>query len=411
MRRRRTKLAVSATLAMMVSVASGLNVTPAAAQEFYGHAAVNDDKEEQVSLTGSSRTFSLNTAGGSVYVPGFVPGLVYTLKAKGTFRWANGRGQEADAECMTDIAGDGLTGARWEPARWIGWLGTDHIDLKVYGQELTWVPESPYLNPAQGDPACSSTHTYTTTVVSTSDTMEFIVNDVRSYDNTGSLEITISRPAFATARSYQCPKWVEQPVVADPRSIAGEIEFANVMIDSRHDFGLPVPAYQEMDFSQDPSAPHYPHKWHPHQQTGHVGIYTCNYAMPDVRYKITVTGTYSQDEEITGRLGPQYAMADAECSTGVTEGDTGWERNRFDIFDPTFQNDIDSFDLTVGYDQVDWKPVVDVNSDGCADDEAHTYVIEWSPRWHGPIHFGIYDFAYDEGDNRGELCMDIEKLA
>lgn len=398
----------SAVLAVL-AIGLSLGGTPiAVAQEFYGFAAVNDDKQEIISLKGSSRSVSISASQGEVYVPGFVAGLTYTLEARGTFSWGSGTGQRADAECMTDVAGDGLTGARWGSKRWIGWMGTDFIDLKTDSMELEWTPVDPYQNLALGDPNCSSTHTYRTAFVPTFDMVRFLINDPHGWNNSGSMELNITRQPFSGVRGYQCPKWVEEPLA--PQGVVGEIEAADVMMDTRTEFGLPLPSYQEMDYTKDPSSPYYPHRWSPYQNSGHRGIYTCNYAMPDVQYKITVMGSYTQNESVTNELGPQYAMADAECATGMTAGDTTWKRNRFDFTNPSFSEKQDALDLRIDYHDIDWRPVVDNNGDGCADDPQHTYTTIWVPKWHGPIHFGIYDFAYAEGDNRGELCMDIQKL-
>lgn len=412
-----------ARTSVVSSVAIGLLLaaTPASA-EFQRRAAINDDRFETISLEGSKRTVTLDsTRAAGVWVNKWVVGHTYLLEVKGTFRYQSDPRRRADAECTTDVSGGALPGGFWRSQRWtLGSGGRDYFDVKYrVGATMgsfDWVPLDPY--PAQaleGEPLCSSVRTYRAPFTPRVGTLNFVIDDPSGFaDNEGILEIAISRQPFVSPRmvngqSYQCPKWTEENLAPVGNGTVGELATGVVMVDSRRNPWQVRYPYATDPKSADLESPYYPHVHHPDHETGHWGIYTCNWVMPDATYRIKVRGVYTYDERVKKELGPQYALSDAECTTGYTSGDTAWRRDRF-VTTSSIGRVFDYMDLYLNYGPVEWTPLQDENGDGCADDEAHTYVLEWTPGGTGPLHFKIYDIVYREMDNRGDLCMEVLKI-
>lgn len=404
--------------AISVAVFGLLHPSPVAAETFQWHSAINDDRKETVATVGNARSLTLDTTRpGGVWVSDFVPGQTYTLRVQGTYRYGNSTKKIADAECTTDVGGS-LTSGTFVAKRF---LDRDYYDVMVkVGNELAsfdWRPESPYTgaDASKGEPQCSSTHVYTASYAPSTTSLSFVVDDPVVADNQGLLTITVARGAFSTLRryanqNYQCPKWTDEPVSSAPTGVVGEIQTADVMVDSRRNpYQVPYP-YATDSGPANATNPYYPHIFAPEDETGHWGIYTCNWALPDSTYRIVVDDLFTYDETVQADMGPEYAQADAECTTGTEPGDTAWKRDRY-IKKTTSGLTYDYMDLYINYKAVEWTPLVDENGDGCADDHHHTYFIDWRPDYMGPIHFKIYDIAYRELTNRGELCMDVEKIS
>lgn len=186
-------------------------------------------------------------------------------------------------------------------------------------------------------------------------------------------------------RWYQCPKWVGEDAAAVAAPV-GELELARLTADSRRNsIGIPDPAVR--DASGNPR-----YEWW--RESGQAGVYTCNFVFPGHTYRITVSGTY-------GYAGSSAARADAECATGTSDG--VWLRNRYgeagEIDDP--------LDLHVeGYPQ-NWQPV-SPDSVGCS--TTRTYSVDWTPLRPGPLWLGIRDASGAEGDNMGQLSIEVRRL-
>lgn len=444
MRAGKTKIIAGLSF-VLVLVVGLLNPASPAYAEFQERAAINDDKHETMALEGTSRTFTVpvdNPDG--LWVDRLIVGSEYTLSINGTFSYMTGKGRIADAECTQDEAGDGLTGRKWRAKRWTGegqGAFIDLFDIRLKQGEsysyLDWIPSDPYpatgntminaTSPGNyGESRCSSTNSYTAKFVPLYPQMQVNVFDPwMPSDNAGQINITLTRSPLLKTRTYDCPKWTGDSFTSVPgvpdgmesepghpttpanaRVVVGEIQSAAVMIQAHRD-GNQVPRPGALNFAGDSSRPYYPRTLRFDAETGHDGIYTCNHAMPDAVYKIVVDGTFTYNSSVNhsdSRLG----MADAECTTGVSSEDATWQRDRFTEVVGGITQDFQ--DLTVGRDWLDWKPVVDTNRDGCADDANHTYEAFFSPRGASPLLFKIYDHAYLESDNFGALCMEVYKL-
>lgn len=433
-------------MSLVAMVVGLLNPASPAYAELQQRAAINDDKHETMSTTGTSRTFTVPVDDPKgTWIDRMMVGSEYTLEVSGTFSYAGGTGRIADAECAQDVAGDGLTGRQWRAKRWSGELQgafEDVFDVRIKQgtgfQYLDWIPVDPY--PAHmnaltnltsagnyGESRCSSSHTYTAKFVPLYPWITLSVFEPWiASDNAGEIRLTMTRSPFITTRAYDCPKWTDDPFTTVPgvpdgmesgeehpsspansRIVVGEIESAAVMIQAHRD-GNQITSPGAFNFAGDPTRPYYPRAMRFDAETGHDGIYTCNHAMPDAKYKIIVDGTFTYNSSVNLK-DPQLAMADAECATGLEPGDTAWKPERFtETVDGVHY---DYRDLIVGHQGwVDWRPVVDTNGDGCADDANHTYEVIFTPSSPGPILFKIYDVDYHEADNFGALCMEVYKL-
>ncbi|HVF12276.1 MAG TPA: hypothetical protein VNA87_04245 [Actinomycetota bacterium] len=430
---------------VLVLVVGLLNPASPAYAEFQERSAINDDKHETMALGSTSRTFMIPTSKpDGLRVDRMIVGSEYALSISGTFTYMVGAGRTADAECAQDVAGDGLSGRQWKAKRWSGEAQgafEDLFDIRVKQgsgfQYLDWIPTDPYpptMNAMTditaagdyGESRCSSTHTYTAKFIPTYPQISLSVFDPwKPADNSGELRITLARSPYVGTRTYDCPKWLNDPFLSVPgvpdgmesgqdhpgspansRVVVGEIETAAVMVQAHRD-GQKTKFPGALNFGGDTSRPYYPRTMRFDAETGHDGIYTCNYGMPDATYKIVVDGTFTFNSSVN-YYDSRLAMADAECTTGLETGDTEWKPQRFTELRNGVPYDFE--DLTIGRDWVDWKPVVDTNGDGCADDANHTYEVIFSPSTPGPLLFKIVDHAYKESNNFGALCMEVYKL-
>lgn len=368
-------------------------------------AAINEEGNETTSFNGTSRTKQVDSShpsSGSNFI--LVQGMTYTIQAAGRFSYEGSL--KADAECTAGQDG------RWVPRRLTDSSGRDTWDLSLteYGRadhQFDWTPVLPYTSSAQGDPACSSVNRYTATFTKsngTNDVYLFVVDDWAG--NTGSLSVTLSRGPFEAPRKlsgttpYQCGKRSGETWRSDDGTV-GEIQHAQLTIDSR----TPTDGYTA---GAKDSLGGYLHPWW--YESGFLGIYTCNWALPGSVYKIIISGTWSYD---TAYAAP-FAQADAACTTGTA--DTAWLPNRYPA-DPLYPvntwSSQDTMDAYVDSRWVAWqpnKPFPSTLSQGCSSD--HTYVLPaYSPVEAGPVRIQIADWAYQTGNNQGQLQITIEKIS
>lgn len=399
----------------------------ASAHEFQEHAAINDDKNEVADTAGMTRSTGLNASKSDGVAIGVLKGQKYRLEVAGVFVYAagataDGRTRIADAECAIDPVGDRNTGSQWQSERFKGW-GSDLLDVLVSNTdsvgEVQFKPVDPFPPLSlEGEMGCSRTNTYYADITPIDWWLRFRVDDRYFTDNVGSLEVNLTRGAFTAARlyegkTYQCPKWTEESMQPEPGTV-GSILHADVMLDSRRNpKQIPNPAATDLTGNKT-----YPLS----AETGHWGMYTCNWALPDTTYRITVDGVwkYNRDE---GEL----ALADAECATGSmeyeekvahlrtdTRGPEAWMDRRYISTIAGSDQVIDNLDLMINKDTFKdrkWIPMYpDPENPACAGDSNHTYYFDFRPDRTGPIHLQMGDWDYYEEDNRGMLCIHIERL-
>jgi hypothetical protein len=389
---RRKLLIVPALLLFFVGLqpASGLS------SDWQPRAAINAPGDEETQPWSATQAVAAGSLSGlEVSV---LPGAEHTLHVTGTYQfqtWA-GTARLADALCAVDHY-DPAAGPSWQKARWDHLVHAGWLDLKVRDggvvRDIAWEPVG--SDPAVPvDPGCSSTHHYTAKFVPQAASVHFFVSDPWTEDTHGQLDLTVSGPGWE--RPYQCGKRTEEAVVDVPGDSVGEIHHAHVTVDSRRstdDFLNPADA-------KNPDGTWQIDHWN---ESGHWGIYTCNWALPTSKYRVTVTGTFRY--AFTENLKTRRAMADAECARDI-DGNRRWWTN---FYEPTAEAD-DILDLYVNRKAVDWKPLFESkNNPGCSD--LHMYVLEdWSPQYAGPVHLKIYDSNYAEFDNIGDLHVMIERV-
>lgn len=372
----------------------GLMKPPAVeATEFQKLAAINDERNEVISTARSTQTKSVSSASpndGASFL--MIAGQPYTLTARGTFNYAGGRaGYEGDPECST------FNGSVWTDQRFTSSKGTDLIDLKVSDATVVsafdWTPNVPSAT----NSACSADHTYRTSFrPATGGWVYFFVHDTDA-NNVGEIQLTVERGAFSGRRifegaPYQCPKRSGE-AVKDTGATVGEIEKATTTLDS---FTPTIYTVNDKDANGN-----FIHEWW--EQSAHWGLYTCNWAMPDRVYKITISGTWKYD---TSRPG-EYAMADAECTTGLA--DPIWFYERYPVAPREVAADYkDNMDVYVNHKNLFWKPNAPDASWWCSTD--HTYSALYTPPGPGPIRLHLYDFSYEEWNNAGTLQVTIERV-
>lgn len=402
---------------------------PSSANEFQMEAAINHDNNEVVDEAGWSTVATLAASDADGMQVNILNGQSYHLEISGTFVYAknrtvNGKPRIADAECSIDPEGQPETAYQWKTERWQGW-GTDLLDVLVtnWGSSVpfNWIPESPYPPLSLGgEPQCSSVNRYYADVAASAWYLTFKVDDRYWLDNIGDLQIKVSRSAFTAPRmyegkGYQCPKWTHEKEQLDPIARIGGIEHAGMMLDSQRDPNKYI----------DPSAKDAlgNHIIDFNQESGHWGMYTCNWSLPDSSYRIVVDGVWKWEHD-DGTL----ALADAECATGSVNYENKWAPLRTDTrsidtwMDQRYvdnrktastADDIDYLDLFINrFKNLDWTPMYpDPQNPKCAGDADHTYFLDnWVPDRTGPIMFEVGDWEYAEQDNRGMLCIHVEKV-
>lgn len=390
MKRRLSCIFLLAVLASVLRPASAF-------AEFQVRGAIDDPANETISGLGQTRTSTFSARDGGWFM--MLSGQRYNIEVSGVFNYSSaGPKYLADAECSTYGADNG-----WQAQRFTGLYNSDLLDLKLRGDADTsfdWAPVQPFTN-GSGESACSSTHTYTTTFTSNSRSSLYVyfwVHDTDPQDNNGDFTVRITRGPYSNIRvvdgnAYQCPKWTEEAPV-DTAERAGEIQTADMTIDS-FTWGA-VGSAGEKDALGNHIHPY----WY---QTGHFGLFTCNWALPDSVYKITVSGTWQYDNSSL----PPLNMADAECTTGPA--DSQWLVERY-AADPRnistgWTDYMDTYINGVNFNWVPNKPDI---TGLCSTD--HIYTLLWSPVNPGPILFNIYDFSYQELNNTGQMSIKVEKV-
>ena len=384
-------LPILAMVAMTLQPASGLS------GDWQPRSAINKEGDERTTkeIVFEKWVDARDQRGVAVTV---LPGAVHTLHVEGTYQfqtWA-GTARLADALCAKDHY-DPAAGPNWQLARWdhlvnVGWLDLKARDGAV-ARAIDWKPLG--TNPTVPvDAGCSSTNHYTASFVPTTNEVSFFIDDAWTDDTAGGLKLTISSPGFE--RPYQCPKRTEEPIVDKPGDKVGEIEAAHVTVDSRRS----TDDYPDPNKAKNADGSWQLDHWN---ESGHWGIYTCNWALPTSTYRVTVTGTFRY--AFTHDLSTRRAMADAECARDTQGGPKWWNEG---LYAPTPEAD-DLLDLYLNHKPVEWKPIHESHSSpGCSD--LHMYVLEnWSPAEAGPINLKIYDVNYAEFDNVGELHVMIER--
>lgn len=383
-------------VALFVGLVMNMLRPPVAeAVEFQKRASINDPKNEVISTQGATITRTFPVEDGVVVQ--LVEGITYRLDVTGRYEYTSaGSAYLADAECSTYGSG-----SSWKSQRWTALAGgSDLLDLKA-GQDITfdWQPVQP-MSGASGEPACSATNTYSTTFVPPrgANYVQFYLHDPDPSDNNGTMSLTVTRGAFSGPRvfegaGYQCPKWNETPAVGTPGETVGEIQHLTTLVDS---FMFTAMAHPD---EVDENGNHiYPY-WY---QSGHTGLYSCNWALQTSVYRITVEGTYIYNNEYPN------AMADAECATGLADDIWFFERYPTNPRDPLAPYN-DNLDMAIGKTNVRWIPNQPDASGMCSLDHKY-YLPAWSPTGPGPIHFHLYDFAYEEWNNRGQLKVTVERI-
>lgn len=393
------------TTVLVASMAMALFTKGAAiAMVYEDRAAINEEGNETTAMGGTTRTKAVDAShpsSGSTFV--LVPGATYDVTASGTFKYEGDL--VADAECTKGSDG------RWTARRLVDQSGRDTWDLAMseYSRPLIqfdWVPVLPYGSSQQGESACSSVNRYTasfTKGTGANDGYFFVIDDWAG--NSGAITVTLSRGPFEGARRfgdqpYQCGKRSGEALRNEGGTV-GEIQHARVTIDARTPTdGFTAP--QKDGFGQHI----YPY-WH---ESGFLGVYTCNWALPGSVYRITVGGTWTYDAESAS----PFSQADAACTTGVSDGN--WLPNRYPA-DPLYPvntwSSQDTMDLYVNSRWVPWqpnKPFAATISRGCSTD--NVYVLPaFSPSEAGPIRFQIADWAYQTANNAGLLDITIERIS
>lgn len=296
---------IRATIVLAAASAAMLTNSTASA-EFVTRGSINDPANETRVTAGPNEARNVYSSP-LLSRTTFAPGQTYTLVAVGTYQFNSG---VYDAECSTDPTGT-TPGAGWRANRWGAVYGTptrDYYDLKgiypdgsaVFGE---WQPVDPYpAGSTAGEVGCSKINTYRATFTPlaprTPTQAWFNVDGGASTP----LKLTILGPVFSTQRifegqGYQCPKWAKEPV-SPSAPPAGEIKVAKLSVDSRDN-----PAE-----TQNPKADGYAY-W---EESGHWGMYTCNWALPASTYTISVKGTY---QYIGGEMtrGPNHQYRGKGC--------------------------------------------------------------------------------------------------
>lgn len=364
--------------------------------DFQPRAAFNSPGDERAADHWRA-TVELNSASSEGLHVDVLPGAEHTIHVEGTYTFHREAGDArlADASCSIDLWDPNPDhGATWRTDRY-DFYRAGLLDLQfVDGTEVRRLELAPQEHEVDPNvlvaPGCSTSHHYTATFVPTSPAVRFLVDDINTGDNVGNLRLTLTGPGWE--RPYQCPKRTEEAVVDVPGDTVGEIDIAHVTVDSRRN-ATEIPSPGE---ARNPDGTWQIDHWN---ESGHFGIYTCNWALPGSHYRITVTGTFRYAYPESYR-----SMADAECARGIDGGQ--WQRDTYGPIGAA----TDSLDLYVNHVDVDWQPVYSsMMWPGC--DDLHTYVLEsWTPQSLGPINFKIYDAAYAEHDNVGELHVLIERL-
>lgn len=416
MERSEIRRALRVALPLLALLTATFEPGNASADEFQLTAAINDDDNETIDKSGWQSTQALSGSDPAGVTLKLLLRQRYVVEISGTFQYARGTGRTADAECSLDVAGDPNGGKQWQARRWLDGWGSDLLDVKArHGGSVTsfdWTPVEPFpvLSPS-GELLCSSVNRYRAMLEPSWWEVTFFIDERVFSDNAGQLNITVSRGPFDAPRvwedkAYDCPRWTaENTQLVNPAARIGEIAHAALMIDSRRNpHEIPYPA------QTDAAGNHiYPFN----KETGHWGMYTCNWALTDGLYRITVDGVWKYEKD-----GGQFALADAECATGAANYEKVWKRSdprgpeawmdqRY--FDPNLN--VDYLDVYVNDQKVDWKPLYpDPNNAACSSDAKHTYFVEWKPDRVGPIRFTSRDWAYYEEDNSGMLCVHVQKL-